>query len=309
MAHKDYYQILDISRSASDEEIKKAYRKKAMQFHPDKNPGDKKAEEQFKSITEAYQVLSDTAKRRQYDQFGSSEDLFGHATGGFRSQRDFGPDMHEAFGDIFGDLFGQSQRRARKGADLRYTLRLSLEEAAKGVDKTIHFMRHRQGQSVEAKLVVKVPAGVLADQKLRLAGEGDDAGVGSRTGDLYVHIELLEHPLFRLDHQDIVLDLPISFVEALKGAEVEIPTLTSKVALKIPPGTTSGGVLRLKNKGYPRPHGAGFGDKRIRVLVDVPTQLTEAEHKALMELAQGLGDPPKVKEFKERVKQVLNNRP
>lgn len=311
MAKKDYYQTLGVTRSSSEDEIKKAYRKLAMQYHPDKNPGDKKAEDKFKEVTEAYEVLSDPQKKAQFDQFGSVGEGFNfNRGGGFRPGSQTGPDFHDAFGDIFGDLFGQTQgrrNRTRKGSDLRYSMRLTLEEASKGVERVIHFMRERNGKSVEAKLSVKVPSGVRHEQKLRLSGEGDDLGPGSIAGDLYVFLEVLEHPIFKLEQDDIVLDLPITFLQALKGDEVEILTLTSKVMIKVPPGSSSGTTLRLKGKGFSK-GGGSFGDMRVRLLIDVPEQLSREEQLALDQLAKSLGDTPKVKDFREKMQQVLNSR-
>lgn len=310
MTKKDFYQVLGVSRSSTEDEIKKAFRKLAMQYHPDKNPGDKKSEDKFKEVTEAYEVLSDPQKKAQFDQFGSVGEGFNFNRGGFKSGPQAGPDFQDAFGDIFGDLFGQTQgrrSRPRKGADLRYSMRLTLEEAAKGVERVIHFMRERNEKSVESKLSVKVPPGVRHEQKLRLSGEGDDSGPGSVAGDLYVFLEVIDHPLFKLEQDDILLDLPITFLQALKGDEIEVLTLTAKVMIKIPPGSSSGTTLRLKNKGFPRGGGL-FGDMRIRLLIDIPDQLSREEQIALDQLAKSLGDTPKVKDFKEKMQQVLNSR-
>ncbi|MCS6839015.1 MAG: DnaJ domain-containing protein [Bdellovibrionaceae bacterium] len=336
MAKKDYYSVLGLQKGASDEDIKKAYRKLAMKYHPDKNPGNKVAEEKFKEISEAYDVLSDPQKRAQYDQFGFADPRF-EGFGGFEEQGAGGPfggfggfyraraGGGQEFGDLFGDIFSELFRGARggagggfggsgstragnlRGADLRYTLRLSLEEAARGGEKVIHFMRQRGGINQEAKLSVKIPSGVKAGQKLRLAGEGDDLGPGTQAGDLYVVIEHDEHPLFKLVGLDIHMDLPISLWQALYGGEVEIPTLTSRAIVKIPPGSTSGVVLRLRGKGFPNGSGSA-GDMLIRLMVDTPTQLSPEEKQILERLARSIGEGPKVKEFKEKARQILSVR-
>lgn len=305
MTKKDYYSILGVNKTATEDEIKKAYRKLAMKLHPDKNPGDKKAEDKFKEATEAYDVLSDPKKKANYDQFGDPEPM-----GGFNHRpRGSGPEFQDAFGDLFGDLFrGAGARRPRKGADLRYTLRLSLEDAAKGCDKLIHFMRQRGGVSTEAKLSVKVPSGVKTEQKLRLSGEGDDLGPNTAAGDLFVVIDVQEHSLFKLEGEDVLLELPITFIQALSGAEIEIPTLTSKILVKTPPGSTSGTILRIKNKGFPNASGFSSGDMRVKLLVDMPSHVSPTEKKLIEEMSKTLGDTPKVKEFKDKVQQVLNMR-
>ncbi len=323
MAKKDYYSVLGVSRSATDEEIKKAYRKLAMKFHPDKNPGDKKAEDLFKEATEAYDVLSDKNKRTQYDQFGfASEGPTGFGTGGFGGGgfggfKRGGPSAdaggyQDIFGDLFGDIFTQSgpggPRAPRRGSDLRYTLKVTLEEAATGVEKPIHFMRDRNGRPQEAKLSVKIPAGIKNEQKLRLAGEGDDLGIGSSAGDLFVVIQLLDHPIFKRDEDDLILDLPITFTQALLGAEIEIPTLTSKALVKVPAGSGSGAILRLKGKGFVRSNASSAGDMLIKIAVDVPSGLDASTQKLINELSKNMPDSPKVKDFKSKVHDLLSSR-
>ena len=296
MAKQDFYSLLDVSRSATDDEIKKAYRKLAIQYHPDRNPGDKKSEEKFKEITEAYETLSDPKKREIYDQFGHTqmggnpfsgagrEGAFNGNPFGNRSGFGGGDPFQDIFGDVFGDIFGasrggfqaQTKKRQQRGADLRYTLSVNLEEVATGCEKIIHFVRNRGGKEENAKLSVSVPAGVKENQKLKLKSEGDSTSTGA-AGDLYVIIHILDHPLFRRDDGDIILDLPINFIDAILGTSIEIPTLTGKILIKIPPGTHTGQTLRIKGKGLPKIGGFGGGDMLVKILVDIPNEISNAD--------------------------------
>jgi molecular chaperone DnaJ len=325
LAKKDFYSLLNVSRSASAEEIKKAYRKLAMQYHPDKNPDNKQAEEKFKEFSEAYEVLSDPKKREMYDQFGHSGPQFqsgpgaggpggfGYSGGGFGGNPE---NFQDVFGDIFGDIFGgagqgrgspRGRRPAPKGADLKYTLILTLEEAASGCEKIISFVRQKKGRDETAKLSVNVPSGVKDGQRLKLSKEGDSSGAGD-PGDLFVVIQLQEHPIFKRVENDVWMDLPISFVDALQGTSVEIPTLTGKVMLKIPPGTNSGQNFRLKGKGFSQVNSFGAGDMIIRALVDIPNQLSNEQKDLVAKLAKELQDTPLVKAFKEKTQQVYRGR-
>lgn len=325
-AKKDFYSVLGVSRTASADEIKKAYRKLAMKLHPDKNPGDKKAEEQFKEITEAYEVLSDDKKREMYDQFGFAGAGAGFAGAGAGGPGGFGggfqggfgnggADFNDIFGDMFGDVFGsrtgggfRQSRRTHRGADLRYTLNISFEESALGTEKTVSFIRHRGNREETARLAVKVPAGVKQGQRLKLNGEGDGAPQGGPAGDLYVIVNVQDHPLFKRDEDDVLLDVPVGFTDAILGGEIEVPTLTGRVALKIPPGTHSSQIFRLKGKGFPKSGGFGSGDMRIRVLVDTPSHLTAKQKELIQELAKSGSETPQVKEFKEKMSQLLRSR-
>lgn len=327
MPKKDFYSILGVSRTATADELKKAYRKLAMKFHPDKNPGDKKAEEKFKELSEAYEVLSDPKKREMYDQFGSTGAAGGFGQGGFGGAGGFGgfgqggfggggpqPDYQDLFADIFGDVFGGAGRagggrnRKQKGADLRYTLGVSFEEAATGCEKTIHFVRTRNAKDDSAKISVKIPAGVKNSQRLRLANEGDSGINGGGNGDLFVIVNVVDHPLFRREDDDVILDLPVSFTDAILGTEIEIPTLFSKAQIRIPPGTHSGQNLRLKGKGFPRVGGFGSGDMLVKILVDTPTNLDRKQRELLEQLAQDKTETPMVKNFRERFDQLMKAR-
>lgn len=330
MANKDYYNVLGVSRTSSQDEIKKAFRKLAMKYHPDKNPGDKSAEERFKEVNEAYDVLSDPKKKEMYDQFGSAGPHAGPQgnpfRGGFQGfsggfdprQAGNAENFQDMFGDFFGDFFGQETqpgagrgragRREMRGSDLRYTLTISLEEAATGTEKRISFVRQRAGKEDTAKLSITVPAGVKSGQRLKLRGEGDGPPGAGKPGDLYVIIGFQDHVLFRRKDNDVLMDLPVSFVDALLGTQVEVPTLTGKAALGIPAGTHPGQVFRLKGKGFPDIGGYAPGDMLIRITVDVPNSVSEEERRALETLRKSAGQSPLVNEFKEKMKRLMQQR-
>lgn len=335
MSKKDFYSLLNVSRTASADEIKKSYRKLAMQYHPDKNPGDKKAEEKFKEITEAYEVLSDTKKREMYDQFGhAGAQGFGGAGGPFGGAGGFGgfggagaggagagaggDPFQDIFGDVFSEIFGNNRaggpgpgagrtRRPSKGTDLRYTLNISFEESALGSEKVISFMRQRGGREEPAKLSVNVPAGVKEGQRLKLAGEGD-AGTGGSAGDLYVIINIQEHPLFKRNENDVTLDLPILYTDAILGTNIEVPTLTGKAMIRVPPGTHSGQNFRLKGKGFPKLGGFGSGDMLVRILVDTPSTLSNKQKELVEELSKTTDTSPLVKAFQDKFAQLMRTR-
>lgn len=323
MSRKDYYEILSVPRTATMEEIKKSYRKLAMKFHPDKNPGDKAAEDRFKEISEAYEVLRDPKRKQMYDQFGHVGATAGaHAGsnpfegfGGFSGGGGFGgnPDFQDSFGDFFNDFFtGPGRRKGpdftarNKGADLRYTLTISLEEAATGCEKLISFVRRKNGKEDTAKLSITVPAGVKNGQRLKLRGEGDSAG--GKPGDLYVIVNFQDHPLFRRKDNDLLLEMPLSFIDAILGTQVEIPTLTGKASLKVPPGTHNGQIFRLKGKGFPEVGGYGFGDMLVKASIDIPKEVSPAERAAIEQLKSLAEKSPSVNEFKDKVQQVLRKR-
>lgn len=345
MANKrDYYEVLGVQRNVTPEELKKVFRKLALQYHPDKNPGNKKAEERFKEVNEAYEILSDPEKRQAYDQFGHMGAQGGFRPGanpfdGFTRGGGFrggpgggfggfgggpggpneGPEnFQDIFGDIFSDFFsgrggpggarpGGQQARGR-GADLRYTLNTTFEEAASGTEKTISFIRQRGGKEETAKLAITVPAGVKAGQRLKLRGEGDAPPTGGPPGDLYVIINIQDHPLFKRVENDVHLDLPITFSEAVLGTSAEIPTLTGKATLKIPPGTPSGQIFRLKGKGFSSVAGPGAGDMLVRVVIDVPRDLTDEQKELLARFSASQKPSPLIKAFHEKVDRILKSK-
>lgn len=344
MAKRDYYDILGVSRSASQDEIKKAFRKLAMQFHPDKNPGNKSAEDKFKEVNEAYEVLSDDKKKQAYDQFGHFGAQQGAGGfGGFRPGANpfegfgqsggggfggggagAGPEnFQDIFGDIFSDFFsgrarpggpgagagaGARQSARSRGADLRYTLNISFEEAATGTEKMISFIRQRGGKEETAKLSITVPAGVKNGQRLKLRGEGDSATSGGAIGDLYVIINIQEHALFKRVENDVHMDLPLSYPDAVLGTSVEIPTLTGKASLKIPAGTPSGQIFRLKGKGFAAVGSSGSGDMLVRVVIDVPRDLTDEQRESIRKLGASLRPSPLIKAYHEKVDRILKTK-
>lgn len=347
MANKrDYYEVLGVKRTATPDELKKAFRKLAVQFHPDKNQGDKKSEERFKEASEAYDVLSDPQKRQQYDQFGHGFAAFsgagagaggpfrggnpfggGGGFGGFEDQTfsGFGSSGPESFQDIFGDIFSEAFRGGpggargprpgdqgprggsrTRGADLRYTITITFEEAATGTEKTISFVRQRGGREETAKLAITIPSGVKPGQRLKLRGEGDAPPAGAQMGDLYVIVNVAEHTLFKRVENDVHLEVPMNFADAVNGVVIEIPTLTGKASLRIPAGTPSGQIFRLKGKGFPAvgQGGAAMGDLLVKVLIDVPRDLTDDQRELLKRFAASVKPGPMVKSFQEKVERL-----
>jgi curved DNA-binding protein len=299
MAGKDYYKILGVDKSASPAEIKKSYRKLALKYHPDHNEGNKAAEAKFKALNEAYAVLRDPEKKQQYDMFGaegfqnrfSQEDIFrdfdlgsifkefGFGRGG-RSQgsRNSG----SGYGSRGFDGF-QNRQRQVKGQNLIYELPMSLEELIEPTSKTITYQINGHQEQVS----VKVPAGIKGGQKLRLQGKGQPGPYGGPSGDLYVQIKEIAHPLFRREDADVYLKQKIKFSQAVLGADIEVATLEKKILkLKIPPGTQNNAKFRLKNFGLPVYNGSGKGNAYVEINIDIPKELTDEQKELVASLAQ-----------------------
>lgn len=357
---RDYYEVLEIGREASDTDIKKAYRKLAKQYHPDVNPEDKSAEAKFKEVNEAYEVLSDPQKKARYDQYGHAgvdPNSFGGAGAGF-GDFDFG-----GIGDIFesffgGGGFGRSSRGRsgpQRGADIKYSMQLTFEEAAFGVQKEISISRHENcsncsgtgakpgtspetckhcngtgqvqykqstpfGQFVnvktcdvcrgEGKIItnpcpdcngkgkvkktvkrsIDIPAGIDDGQTISMRGEGEPGSKGGPAGDVYITVAVKPHAIFKRQGNDVVCEMPITFVQAALGAELEVPTLDGKVKYSIPEGTQTGSIFRLKSKGIPYLRGNGRGDQYVKVEIDVPKKLNDKQKELLKQFAEISGD-------------------
>ena len=281
-AEKDYYGVLGVAKSATKDEIKKAYRKLAQKHHPDANKGDAAAESRFKEISEAHAILANDEKRREYDQIrafmeGGGERFYGFQPGGQGSVR---VNIGDLFGDMggaggFDDLFGFGPRRPPRGQDLETSVRLTFDEAISGTTKVINGAN------------VRIPAGVRDGTRIKVAGKGGALPRGGTPGDLFVVVSVEKHPLFGQGGDgDLTLRLPVTFTEAALGAKVAVPTLDGHVTVKVPAGTQDGKTLRVRGHGPPRPRG-GKGDLLVTVEVQIPTKLTKQE-KALLEQFAGV---------------------
>lgn len=299
MAEKDYYKILGVEKSASNAEIKKAYRKLAMKYHPDHAKDDASAEDKFKKISEAYAVLSDAEKRKQYDTYGSAdfqqrfsqEDIFrnfdfgdifrefGFGGRGF-STGDGGFRFSFGGGSPFGGR--RAQQAAPKGSDLVYELPLTLQEVATGVNKTVSFQHQGRSESIS----VKIPKGMITGKKLRLAGKGEPSPYGGPAGDLYIKSTVVEDPIFTVDNHDLYVNREIKLSQAIFGTQLSIPTLDHKeMTLKIPPATRHKTKMRLSGLGLPHMKGSGRGDLYVVVHVQMPQHLTAEQKKLIAQLA------------------------
>jgi curved DNA-binding protein len=301
MAETDYYKILGVNKTASENEIKKAYRKLAMKYHPDHTKGDKSAEETFKKISEAYAVLSDKEKRKQYDTFGSA---------GFQqrySQEDIfrGSDFESILSELFGGSgrfggggrgmrfsfdgggpFGGYQRKQQahpKGSDLEYELPLTLEDLAAGTQKIVSFQHKGRSE----KITVKIPKGMISGKKLRIAGKGEPSPYGGPAGDLYIKSKVLDHPVYNVQAQDLYINRDIKLSDAILGTNISVPTLSGKeLKLKIPAGTKHKTKMRLSGHGIPHMHGKGQGDLYVHIHVNMPKRLTKKQKGLIEQLAE-----------------------
>jgi molecular chaperone DnaJ len=367
---RDYYEVLGVSKDADADTLKRAFRKLAVQFHPDKNPGDAVAEEKFKEASEAYDALSDPQKRERYDRFGHAGMSGMGGDGGFTNVN-----INDIFGEIFGDIFGGGGGRGRgrvrnRGADLRYNLQLSFEEAAFGNEVTVTIPRPKRcdvcdgsgsktkqrrtcptcggagevrftqgffavartctqcsgvGEVVadpckncrgsgkvegKSELTVKIPAGVDNGNVIRVAGEGELGEAGGPAGDLHVMVQVKEHPIFHREENEVLCELPVTFVQAALGAELKVPTLDGPVTMKVPEGTQTGRIFRLRGKGIPHLRGGGRGDQHVRLVVETPTTLTAKQRKLLEEFAAESTDDsahPQTKGFWGKVKELFKD--
>ena len=287
----DYYEILGLSKGASDDEIKKAFKKKAMKFHPDRTGNDKTAEIKFKEAKEAYDVLSDPQKKSMYDQYGT-KDFGGGFGGGFggRSQGGFNASgFEDVFEDLFGDIFGggraRNPNRAYKGSDLEYHLQLTLEEAAFGIEKVVKFRTKNEDKEIS----VSIPAGVDNGDRVRLSGKGEPGINQGPPGDLFIRVVLEKHSIFERDGSNLYCNVPISFAEATLGAEIEIPTLSNnKVSIDIPPGTQTGKYFRLRGKGIKSVRGGNIGDLMCSVQIETPVNLSNEQKNILLQFEEKL---------------------
>ena len=332
MAKRDYYDVLGAQRGASADELKKAYRSKAKELHPDRNSDNPKAEDQFKEVNEAYEVLKDADKKAAYDRYGHAAFEGGMGAARGRPGQGGNGDFASAFSDVFEDLFGDfmggqrgggGRSRAQRGSDLRYNLRVTLEEAFAGIQKTINVPASvacescrgsgaeggaepitcptcsGAGQTIknpcntcggqgrvekERSLAVNIPAGVETGTRIRLSGEGEAGLRGGPAGDLYIFIEVADHSLFQRENQHLFCHVPVSIVAAALGGDIEVPNIDGgRSRVKVPAGSQSGKQMRLRGKGMPILRGGGHGDMYIELAVETPVNLTSRQRDLLRE--------------------------
>jgi molecular chaperone DnaJ len=370
----DYYEVLQVERTASDTELKASYRRLAMQYHPDRNPNNPEAEEKFKACSEAYQVLSDPDKRAAYDRYGHAGVGAGAAGNPFAGGPFAQGDLGDIFGDLFGEMFNMGSRggrasRAQRGRDIKFDLRLEFEEAVFGIEREITIRRAeacndcsgtgseggRQPETCqqcggrgqirtqqgffsvartcpvcsgtgsvvrhpcktcrgdgrvqrEHKILVKVPAGVENETRIRYSGEGDAGRWGGPSGDLYVVLEVRAHKFFERDGDDLHCVMPISFPQAALGTELEIETLHGPEMLKVPEGTQSGKEFRLRGKGVPHLNAHGRGDLIVEVRVQTPAKLTRQQKELMRQLGESLkvDNVPQSRGLFDKVKEMFS---
>lgn len=373
----DYYELLGVAKNASAEEIKKAYKKQALKYHPDRNKGDKTAEEKFKKINQAYESLSDPEKRQMYDQFGEDGlkgNPFGGAGGGGGGFRDMN-DVFENFGDVFGDIFGggRGSRRGRKmpqqGSDLMMHITISFAESYEGVKKDINFSRsstcnicsgtgaepgsskktcptcngagqvkvshgffsiaqpcptcHGEGNITdkpcnncrgtgfvkeEKKVSINIPGGISSGMKMRVGGEANSGINGGPRGDLYVEIKVKDHPLFEREEDDIYIEIPISYSQAVLGDKIDVPTMDGTVEMKIPAGTQSGTHMKLKDRGFPALQRHGKGSQYVILKLEVPKNISDKHRDHIIKLKEYEADHkerPSLKDYLDKVKNLF----
>ncbi|OYY73372.1 MAG: molecular chaperone DnaJ [Gammaproteobacteria bacterium 28-57-27] len=379
MAKQDLYEILGVSKNASEDELKKAYRRLAMKYHPDRNPDDKDAEAKFKEAKEAYEILTDAQKRAAYDQFGHAAFEGGMGGGAGAAGGYGGAGFSDIFGDVFGDIFGgargqaggRGSSRAYRGSDLQYNLEISLEEAVAGTTVTIKIpsseectacggsgakkgskpktcptchgagavriqqgifavqqtcptcqgrgeiiedpcpVCHGQGRlKTQKSLSVKIPPGVDTGDRIRLSGEGEHGGQGGPNGDLFVVVHVKAHPIFTRQEADLYCEVPVSFTTAALGGEVDVPTLSGSVRLKIPQETQSGKQFRLRGKGVTPVRGGAIGDMICKVTIETPVKLSEEQKELLRRFEESLSGNhhrPQEHSWLDRVKKFVDD--
>jgi curved DNA-binding protein len=303
----DYYQILGVRKTADPEEIKKAYRKLALKYHPDRNPNNPTAEEKFKKISEAYAVLSDQEKRKQYDSFGSDqfsqrfsrEDIFrdfdinqilrdlGFGGGGPGAGRrgSFSFRGNDPFSNLFGQRNQDYYHAMQKGSDLQYNLNITLEESVFGADKKLALQRDQKVDEVN----VKIPSGISTGKKLRLSGKGNPGMQGGPPGDLYLNVNVVSHPIFARDGNDIHIEKSITFTQAVMGTSIDVPTIDGTIKrIKIPAGAQNGIKIRMKGYGAPALRGTGStkGDQYVKISVEVPRKITDKQLQLIKKLSE-----------------------
>jgi DnaJ-class molecular chaperone len=290
MSKKDYYAVLGVSRNAKAEDIKKAYRKLARKHHPDVNPGDKAAEERFKDISEAFDVLSDDKKRSVYDRYGFysdqvQQDAGAGAAAGFDFGRFDASNFQDVFSEIFTNLRGrasQTYTQAARGADIEQPIEISFDDAIRGMSANFEIQRNGGRE----KISVKIPAGVDTGSRIRVAGKGEQGSFGGPPGDLYIITNVGSHPYFKRKGDNIYCTIPITVPEAALGAKIEVPTIDGKARLRIPPGTQSGQQFRLRERGVPSLRAGGArGDQYVEVKITLPKVISEETKELLQQYA------------------------